>query len=381
VFLKRASVLILAVAAIPSAFAAGPRNILVNPATDRILPQLLVGGGWKTTITLVNLDTIPASFNLAFITPAGDLLALPVVGVGRTATFDQVTVAPNASFTIDTEDSDPNVSAGWAAFSSSGGKLAATAIVRQRVAGSPDLEVSLPFSSITETSVKVPFTNANGYSTLLVLVHPDVPPAPTATVLLVFRDPGGKVLSSGTIPLPPTQQLAGLATDFDPGLADATGTMEIVSSGRQFTALTLRLGPNASVAAVLPFAFTAAPPVQRPAAPPASLPGFSSSCAVLEGTLIFADDGQFLGKISANQYDNTSIANPYGPYGSAYSSTSIFNQYGQYGGAYSLLSPFNSFSSTPPVIFANSRAVAFLTVNTTKTPRIDTQFVRNCVGR
>ena len=42
-FPYRALVLLLAIVVlIASAFGAGPRDILVNPATDRILPQLLV---------------------------------------------------------------------------------------------------------------------------------------------------------------------------------------------------------------------------------------------------------------------------------------------------------------------------------------------------
>lgn len=39
-----------------------------------------------------------------------------------------------------------------------------------------------------------------------------------------------------------------------------------------------------------------------------------------------AQDGQYLGKITTNRYDNDSILNKYGPFGSRYSNTSIFNK-------------------------------------------------------
>ena len=53
---------------------------------------------------------------------------------------------------------------------------------------------------------------------------------------------------------------------------------------------------------------------------------------------LVAQDGQFLGKITDNQYDSDSILNEYGPYGSQYSNTSIFNEYSPYG------SPYGQFS-------------------------------------
>ena len=85
---------------------------------------------------------------------------------------------------------------------------------------------------------------------------------------------------------------------------------------------------------------------------------------VKEGqSFLLADDGQFLGKLTLNEYDSESILNSYGMYGSPYSSTSIKNQYSQYGSPYSSLSPYNQYSSTPPVIYINGRIYAYLTKN------------------
>src|SRR5207302_7340856 len=50
---------------------------------------------------------------------------------------------------------------------------------------------------------------------------------------------------------------------------------------------------------------------------------------------IYASDGTYLGKLSANRYDPESVSNPYCQYGSPYSPTSINNRYGQYGSPYS----------------------------------------------
>lgn len=80
-------------------------------------------------------------------------------------------------------------------------------------------------------------------------------------------------------------------------------------------------------------------------------------------SFLIASDGQFLGKLCLNKYDNDGICNAYGRYGSHYSSTSIFNQYSVYGSIYSALSPFSRYTQTPPKIFLRGSLWGVLTVN------------------
>lgn len=80
-------------------------------------------------------------------------------------------------------------------------------------------------------------------------------------------------------------------------------------------------------------------------------------------SFLLANDGQFLGKLSLNNFDPESISNEYSFYGNKYSAYSIFNQYGQYGSPYSSLSPNNAYTSTPPVIYLRGVLVAYLTKN------------------
>jgi hypothetical protein len=94
--------------------------------------------------------------------------------------------------------------------------------------------------------------------------------------------------------------------------------------------------------------------------------------ALLEGARIVADDGQFLGVITQNQFASDSILNEFGRYGSKFSATSIFNEFGRYGGKFSPLSPFNEFTMTPPrIITPGGKFVAYLTKNQFKTPALD----------
>ncbi len=82
------------------------------------------------------------------------------------------------------------------------------------------------------------------------------------------------------------------------------------------------------------------------------------------------DENQFLGITSQNIYDNESIINPYGNYGSEYSQTSIRNTYSTYGSEYSNYSPYNEYATKPPILYKfNSftqvwEIAAYLTKNT-----------------
>jgi len=98
---------------------------------------------------------------------------------------------------------------------------------------------------------------------------------------------------------------------------------------------------------------------------------YALNFADLEGASIVAQDGQFLGIVSTDKYDSYSINNRYGSYGSKYNSKSIFNRYSRYGSECSSLSAFNSIASKPPMIYKDGKFVAYLTVNTVKTPRVD----------
>jgi hypothetical protein len=95
----------------------------------------------------------------------------------------------------------------------------------------------------------------------------------------------------------------------------------------------------------------------------------------LEGATIVASDGQFLGIISENAFDSKSIANEYGDYGSQYSSTSIFNEFGDYGGEFSDKSPFNEFTNDPPKIFTRGNKWAYLSANSSLSPRVDPRWL------
>ena len=61
----------------------------------------------------------------------------------------------------------------------------------------------------------------------------------------------------------------------------------------------------------------------------------------------FTTHAEYLGDLSANEYDPNSIANQYGA-GNPYSSNSITNQFGIYGNPYSNQSATNPYATDAP---------------------------------
>jgi hypothetical protein len=77
---------------------------------------------------------------------------------------------------------------------------------------------------------------------------------------------------------------------------------------------------------------------------------FSSSVFAGPPILVDSQSGKYLGTLSSNPYDQDSVSNPYGQYGSQYSQDSINNPYGEYGSPYSDKSINNPYATNPPII-------------------------------
>lgn len=122
-------------------------------------------------------------------------------------------------------------------------------------------------------------------------------------------------------------------------------------------------------------------PPPAPAEPPAPA-GEGANEEILTGPqvgqsifFIFAQDGQFLGFVNDNRFDPDSVCNGFGKYGNQFSQTSIWNEFGTYGGDFGSLSAFNDLTGTPPVLFDEVGALAYVTTNSVLVPRIDSFYL------
>ncbi|RCJ22953.1 hypothetical protein A6770_29070 [Nostoc minutum NIES-26] len=95
-------------------------------------------------------------------------------------------------------------------------------------------------------------------------------------------------------------------------------------------------------------------------------PSKAQSLSDLDGNAFLANPstGQFLGNVSSDRYDDESICNSYGTYGSRYEELSVLNNYGDYGSRYSNYSAYNPRAQYPPFLYLkNGQPLAVVSVN------------------
>ncbi|MBH8565258.1 hypothetical protein I8748_24265 [Nostoc sp. CENA67] len=89
--------------------------------------------------------------------------------------------------------------------------------------------------------------------------------------------------------------------------------------------------------------------------------------------------GQFLGNISSDNFDNRSICNNFGDYGSQFSDLSIFQRFGDYGSQFSDLSAYNPHAQYPPVVVLPNGKSILLTKNPNFKAAIDPELLLSII--
>jgi hypothetical protein len=100
----------------------------------------------------------------------------------------------------------------------------------------------------------------------------------------------------------------------------------------------------------------------------------------LASEVVFGGDGTFLGTVTTDRYDQDSICNRFGEYGSKFNE-SIFNTFGTHGGKFSELGSYNRNATHPPRVIDVQRRVlvAYITKNPRFQPRLDPDVIPSMV--
>src|SRR5437867_1205161 len=80
---------------------------------DTVIPQFVDGGGWKTTITVTNLDSKTVHFVVLFFNDDGSDLTVRVLGQGNVKGVD-VVLGSAQSATFETAGDAQFLAQGWA---------------------------------------------------------------------------------------------------------------------------------------------------------------------------------------------------------------------------------------------------------------------------
>lgn len=224
-----------------------------------VISQIASGGGWRTTITLINISQSQAQVRVNLYADDGTPLPLPVTvtqGGASTTTVSAVvdrTLPAGGTMLIDSETALSTTSVGWADVRSTAA-LAGFAIFRQRHASGVDSEGTSPLENRSTSSVIIPMDNLIGYSTGVALVN--LAADTQATVTAIMRDDGGNELARDTLTINPNGHTSFSLPARFPVLSGRRGFVEFQTSvPAGITGLGLRFNPTLS--------FTSVPAIAR----------------------------------------------------------------------------------------------------------------------
>jgi hypothetical protein len=205
---------------------------------DRVIPQFVDGAGWKTSISLVNLESRPVTFQVLFFQSDGRDLIVPVEGQGPVRGMN-VSLAAAGSVTFETAGTSGTLSQGWALISQSlNDTVGGFAIFRQRASGRPDFEAVVPIVSQFDNHFVLLFDNT-AFTTATAIANP----TPQSVVIpLSIRNEAGQVIDTRTIALGPYGHTAFTLPDRWASTIGRRGAIEFLTSGFGVGALGLRFG-------------------------------------------------------------------------------------------------------------------------------------------
>ena len=219
----------------------GRKRIGADPF-DEVIPQVVFGGGWSTSISITNLDDTSIRIPVAFRRTNGQVWSVPIVGRAASATHTVDIPAHGTAF-LELPDGSGDLQQGWAILDiPCCPNVGGFAVFRQSVPGRPDFEGVVPFADSFEERSVLMFDNTRGFATGIALVNPREFGGTLFT--LVFRDEAGNRIHLDQITIPRQQQQVFVLADRFPQTANRRGSMEIQGVSSYISALGLRFSPG-----------------------------------------------------------------------------------------------------------------------------------------
>ena len=201
-----------------------------------VLPHVIDGASWQTSITMVNLETHGTSFDLLFFQDNGTDFPLPINGHGSVNAL-HIALAALGSTTIDTEGLSPSLLSGWAMVSQpNGDAVGVSAIFRSSQPGRQPQEAVVPTTSQFTTHFVIPFDNTV-YATGIALANPSLN---VETISATIRDESGNVIDRRNLSIVASGHFAMSVGDAWSTTVGKRGTIEFQTSGTGLGGLGLR---------------------------------------------------------------------------------------------------------------------------------------------
>jgi len=233
-------------------------------AQTLIIPQVVDGGGWQTTVVLTNRTANPALASLSFRidTTAGATQAWtpPFLGVSSTTSL---ALNGGSTMYLRTSGTAASLSQGWAVVNADGG-IVAYAIFTFRNPGRQDQD-GTAIAAASSTRILVPFDSSSGLVTSVGVVNPA---GTSQTISVNFRTANGTV-SQGSLPsIPPNGHMAFSLSQQFPAIVGQNGLAEFYSTSGSFSLLSLRFNPTGAFTAAPAYFETGSPIISSGGVPP-----------------------------------------------------------------------------------------------------------------
>jgi hypothetical protein len=229
--------------------AADPQSTRIDNA--RIFPFFAAGGGWESTIMLINVFESGLNYRVSFRGINGQPALVSFRGPdGRITTADttQGRLEDDASNTLVLLDAGP-LQTGWAILEYDGeSRISGMLTFRQRISGRPDFESSVTLQRDDENRVYIPFDNSQGYATTLAVTNPSA--NDNTDLQMRFWDAAGDEILTSPIRLPAGTTVAFSIPERFPQLVGRSGQLRIEGSGPRLSTLALRFNPSGAFSTV-----------------------------------------------------------------------------------------------------------------------------------
>ena len=219
------------------------RRISAGPPADyNVLPQVVFGGDWQTTLSFTNSAATASPLTIRFFSNSGSPMSVPFAGRGNQTSF-ALALQPRATLTMRTSPVE-SMQEGWAHVElPPDGSISGFGVFRQTGSGDVAQEAVVRLSGSQLKRTLLIYDNA-GFTNGLAIVNPD--DVEEAQADLVARNEDGTVIARRVVRLRPREKLTTALNDqFLPGVGSTSGSLEILTSSGYVSALGLRFSGQA----------------------------------------------------------------------------------------------------------------------------------------
>jgi hypothetical protein len=212
---------------------------------DSVITHIADGGGWKTTITVINLSSFKAAaYTLNFYGDDGNAKQFSFVGIGNSGMVTG-TLAPAAEAIIRTAGTATPSTQGWAIFDSATSNDISGFAVFSYVNGQ---EAVVPFESSIDDQQLLSFDNTGGQGMGVALANSSS--YQVVQVLATCYDDRGVIIGTDTFAMQPLTHAAYIFKDHWPFTANRRGTMRFKAANWGLAVLGLRFTPAGAFTSV-----------------------------------------------------------------------------------------------------------------------------------